>query len=88
MIGFQPQETDIDYNNSMKSDAVTKPGEKEVPAPKPGIEIPSPNPSSVPSPQPDTIENSPKPEIQPIPAENPTPSTVPEISPIQPVEFS
>ena len=88
MIGFQPQETDIENNDSIKSVIGIKPGEKEVPAPKPGIEIPSPNPSSVPSPQPDTIENSPKPEIQPIPEETPIPGTVPEISPVQPVELS
>lgn len=87
MIGFQPQETDTE-NNTLNSGAGSKPGEKEVPAPKPGIEITTPNPSSVPSPQPDIIENSPKPEILPIPAENPTPDTAPEISPDQPVEFS
>ncbi len=88
MIGFQPNETDIQKYSSKLTDPSSKPGEKEVPPVKPGIEITAPNPSSVPNPQPDTIESNPVPEIKPIPTESPTPSTIPEISPIEPVEFS
>ncbi len=88
MIGFQPSEKDIQEYGFRSNEPASKPGEKEVPSVKPNIEINTPNPSTIPSPQPETIENSPSPEITPIPTESPSPSTAPEISPIQPVEFS
>ncbi len=88
MIGFLPNESELQNPGPVGGGTGSSPGEKEVPPVKPGIEITTPNPSTVPSPKPDTIENSPSPEIKPIPMETPTPSTTPEIIPIQPVELS
>ncbi|GEM_PF-4756033 len=88
MIGFQPTERDMQEYVSKEEKPYSKPGEKDVPPGKPDIEITSPKPSSVPFPQPDTIESSPAPEIKPIPAESPAPTPTPEISPVQPAEFS
>lgn len=88
MIGFEPNETDIQEYGFKSTDPASKPSVKEVPSVKPDKEITTPNPSSVPSPQPDTIESSPSPEINPIPTERPITSPSPEISPIEPVEFS